>query len=49
MLSRFLRKGGIPDCVLRHQFRQDLILGLDLLLQVGDPLPSAEWLGCAFG
>jgi hypothetical protein len=25
--------------VLRHQFHQDLILGLDLLLQVGDPLP----------
>jgi hypothetical protein len=24
--------------VLRHQFGQDLILGLDLLLQIGDPL-----------
>jgi len=24
--------------VLRHQFGEDLVLGLDLLLQIGDPL-----------
>jgi hypothetical protein len=34
--------------VLRHQFRQDLILGLDLLLQIGDPLLLCGMVGPRF-
>ena len=35
--------------VLRHSFRQDLILGLDLLLQIGDPLLLGGMVGPRFG
>ncbi|GAC1627090.1 MAG: hypothetical protein NVS9B13_23900 [Candidatus Acidiferrum sp.] len=34
--------------VLRHQFRQDLIIALDLLLQIGDPLPLYGMVGPRF-
>ena len=34
--------------MLGHQLGQDLVLGLDLLLQLDDPPWSAEWFGRAF-
>jgi hypothetical protein len=34
--------------VLRHQLGQDLVLGLDLLLQVGDPLLLGGMVGLCF-
>lgn len=47
------RGGGLgfqhePFLVLRHQFGQDLILGLDLLLQIGDPLLLCGMVGPRF-
>jgi hypothetical protein len=34
--------------MLGHQLRQNLVLSLDLLLQVSDPLLVGEWFGRAF-
>ena len=34
--------------MLRHQLRQNLVLGLDLLLQVGDPLLLGGMVGPCF-
>jgi len=34
--------------VLRHQFGQNLVLGLDLLLQVGDPFLLGGMIGPRF-
>jgi hypothetical protein len=35
--------------MLRHEFGKNLVLGLDFLLQIGDPLLFAEWLDGLFG
>src|SRR5438445_4839503 len=49
ILCQVWRGGAVFLCdVLRHQFRQDPILGLDLLLQIGDLLLLCVMVGPRF-